>query len=377
MPTLNLAKKQNPWVIGLALFSMFFGAGNLIFPIAVGQFAQQHYLPAILGFCVTAVLLPFLGVIAMVMYHGSYRHFFGVFGKSWGFLITLILLVFWIPLGSAPRCITLSYGAIQHYLSSIPLWLFSLLYSIAIFWMTYQKNQIINLLGRILTPLLLTILAIVFIIGFYTSSGFSPTEHTALSVFKEGLAEGYNTQDLIAAFFFSASIISILTYKEDAESDVVPNHRPALRLTLHSGIIGVTILGFVYLGLLYLGAAHAPALQDISKDRLLPTLVRLLFGDQLGFFAALAIALACVTTSVALALTFADFLRTSVFQERISHGVALGITTFITYSMSLIGFNGISTILSTSMEYLYPFLMIMIIINCGSKMLSNWAKTNE
>lgn len=370
----NLKKKQSPWVIGLALFSMFFGAGNLIFPLAVGQFAQEHYLSAILGFCITAVLVPFMGVVAMVMYRGNYRHFFDTFGKTGGFLITLILLVFWIPLGSGPRCITLSYGAIHHYLGDVPLWAFSLAYSCLIYLMTYRKNQIIDLLGRVLTPALLIILGIVFVIGFYTSSGFSPSDHSALAVFKEGLTEGYNTQDLIAAFFFSSSIIAILTYEEDPNPDTLSDPRPALRLTLQSGVIGIFILGFVYLGLLYLGAAHAPILEGVSKDKLLPTLVRTLFGEQLGFFAALAIALACVTTSVALGLTFSDFLRASVFNNKISHGVALGLTTIITYFMSLIGFEGISVILSTTMEYFYPFLILMIIVNCGTICISRWIK---
>ncbi len=365
-------RKQKPWVIGLALFSMFFGSGNLIFPLAVGQFAQEHYLPATLGFCITAVLIPFMGVIAMVMYHGNYRNFFGVFGKPVGFVLTLMLLIFWIPLGSGPRCITLSYGAIQHYIGATPLWLFSLVYTCIVFAITCQKNRIIGLLGRFLTPVLLLILAIVFVIGVYTSTGFGPTEHTAMQAFGEGLAEGYNTQDLIAAFFFSASVIGILTHR--GEADVVKDDRPALRLALRASVIGIIILGVVYLGLLYLGAAHASMLNGLSKDLLLPTLVRMLLGDQLGFFAALAIALACMTTSVALALVFTDFLRFSVFHEKLSHGVTLAMICITTFGMSLIGFAGISVILSTAMEYMYPFLIVMIVFNCGGRIVSRWLK---
>lgn len=365
-------RKQRPWVIGLALFSMFFGSGNLIFPLAVGQYAQEQYLPATLGFCITAVLIPFMGVIAMVMYHGNYRKFFGVFGKTIGFIVTFMLLIFWIPMGSGPRCITLSYGAVKHYIGDTPLWLFSLAYSGLVFAITYRKNRIIDILGRFLTPALLGILAVVFAIGLYNSTGFSPTEHTALQAFGEGLAEGYNTQDLIAAFFFSATIIGILTHK--GESDSVKDDRPALRLALKSSVIGVTILGVVYLGLLYLGAAHASVLEGLSKDLLLPALVRMLLGDQLGFFATLAIALACLTTSVALALVFTDFLRFRVFRDNLGHSFSLALTCMITYSMSLIGFAGISAILSTAMEYMYPFLIVMIICNCGARMISQWLK---
>lgn len=372
MSVATVDKKQKPWVIGLALFSMFFGSGNLIFPLAVGQYAQENYLPATLGFCITAVLIPFMGVIAMVMYHGHYRNFFGVFGKPVGFILALALLIFWIPLGSGPRCITLAYGAVQHYFVSIPLWLFSIIYTGIVYAITCRKNRIIGLLGRFLTPVLLLILAIVFTIGAYTSIGFGATEHTAMQAFGEGLAEGYNTQDLIAAFFFSASIIGILTHR--GESDALRDDRPALRLALRASVIGIIILGVVYLGLLYLGAVHASALEGLSKDLLLPTLVRMLLGDQLGFFAAIAIALACMTTSVALALVFTDFLRFSVFREKVSHSVTLAITCAITYGMSLIGFARISAILSTAMEYMYPFLIVMIIFNCGGRAISQWMK---
>ncbi len=372
MLTPSITEKQKSWVIGLALFSMFFGSGNLIFPLAVGQFAQEHYLIATLGFCTTAVLVPFMGVIAMVMYHGSYRNFFGVFGKSIGFLVTLFLLVFWIPLGSGPRCITLSYGSVQHYIGNTPLWMFSLIYTLFIYGITFRKNSIISLLGRVLTPTLLIILGVLLVIGFSNSQGLGATQHTALAVFGEALGEGYNTQDLIAAFFFSASIIGILTHR--GESEPVKDDRPALKLALHSSIIGIVVLGVVYMALLYLGAAHAPVLKGISKDLLLPTLVRMLLGNHLGFIAALAIALACVSTSVALALVFADFLRFSVFREKLSHPVTLAITCAITFGMSLLGFAGISAILNTAMEYMYPFLIAMIILNCGSRMLKTWKK---
>jgi len=375
MSTVKFEKSHNPWIIGLALFSMFFGAGNLIFPLAVGQFAQEHYLIASLGFFMTAVLLPFMGVLVMIMYHGSYNKFFNLFGQTIGFLIILTLLIIWIPLGSAPRCITLSYGATTHYLGSTPLWLFSLLYTSIVFVMTYSKNFIIDLLGRYLTPTLLFFLGGVFIVGLYTANGFSPTDHTATSSFLEGLSEGYNTQDLIAAFFFSASIIGILMHR--GESDAAKDDRKALRLALRSGVIGVSLLGLVYLGLLYLGAAHAPILSGLPKDRLLPTLVRMLLGDSLGFFATVSIVLACISTSVALSLVFADFLRFNVCNEKMGHRTALSLTSIVTYFMSLIGFSGISSILSTTMSVAYPFLIFMIVFNSLRLLLITWLKKSQ
>ncbi|MCB9229710.1 MAG: branched-chain amino acid transport system II carrier protein, partial [Deltaproteobacteria bacterium] len=95
-------------IVGLALFSMFFGSGNLIFPLDVGRVAGGQFLWGALGFILTAVLVPFMGVVAMVVYNGDYQKFFAFSGKKTGFILTLILLSFWIPFGSGPRCITLS-----------------------------------------------------------------------------------------------------------------------------------------------------------------------------------------------------------------------------------------------------------------------------
>src|ERR1700733_7287446 len=105
---MKLGKKTSILIIGMALFSMFFGSGNLIFPLHIGTLAREAWIPAAAGFLVSAVLLPFVGAIAMVLYRGNYSDFFDTIGRRWGFLLSTILLTVWIPLGSAPRCMTLS-----------------------------------------------------------------------------------------------------------------------------------------------------------------------------------------------------------------------------------------------------------------------------
>src|SRR5262245_55918616 len=95
--------------IGLAMFSMFFGAGNVIFPLAVGQFAGDKNLFATLGLILTAAVMPIAGVMGMILYDGNYRDFFGRLGKIPGFLLALIIITLLGPLGSTPRCIALSY----------------------------------------------------------------------------------------------------------------------------------------------------------------------------------------------------------------------------------------------------------------------------
>jgi LIVCS family branched-chain amino acid:cation transporter len=123
---MKIHNRSSPLIIGMALFAMFFGSGNLIYPLYIGTEAETSWVSATLGFLIAAVLLPFLGVIAMVLYRGSYDEFFNSIGKKMGFILSLILLTVWIPLGSAPRCMTLAYASIDSYFANTPpLWLYS------------------------------------------------------------------------------------------------------------------------------------------------------------------------------------------------------------------------------------------------------------
>lgn len=355
-------KNSSSLVIGLALFSMFFGSGNLIFPMAVGTVSQDGYMAGAFGFVLTAVLLPFLGVLTMVLFRGDYVRFFSCLGRRGGFVLMLCLLTFWVPLGSAPRCITLAHSALQQQLGpAVPLWTFSAIYSLAVFMMTARRNRVIQILGKVLTPMLLLSLATVFFSGLYFSPGLEEIGGNSWRLFNNGLSEGYNTQDLIASFFFSSSIIGILQKFPRSEGST---HRPVLTV-LRASLIGITILGVVYLGLLYLGATYADVLMNVSKDMLLPTLAVHLLGGPLGWVAIVTMILACLTTSVALALVFTNFVKESVFDNKLSHRWALAGTTFVTFAISTIGFDGIARIVSPAMQVLYPTLILLIAFQLG------------
>lgn len=350
-------KSASAWVIGLALFSMFFGAGNLIFSITVGKHAEHMFAYGTLGFLITAVLLPFAGVVTMVLFNGDYMKFFGVMGRRLGFLIAFLLLTFWIPFGSGPRCVTLAYAAVSTYIPQLPLWVFSLVYTALIFSLTYRESRILTILGKVLTPVLLLSLIAVVVAGLWNNPSLTTNNHGGFQIFLMGLQEGYNTQDLIASFFFSAAIIHILTHSEEGVE------KGYLSLVLRGSVIAISVLAVVYLGLLYMGAAYSSTLAETAKDSLLTQLSVHLLGAQGAFFPVCAIAVACVTTSVALMLVFTNFLKETVCQDRISHGTSLGITVGVTFMMSLLGFEGISVVLANAMRIFYPLLIGLMIVN--------------
>lgn len=349
-------------VIGLALFSMFFGSGNLIFPLFLGQMAEGQWIFASLGFFATAVLLPLTGVIAMVVYKGDYYTFFGCFGKKIGFISILTLLTVWIPLGSGPRCVALAYASMLPYTESpLSIWIFSALYCAFTFFVVYKKARILDVLGYVLTPLLLLCLALIIIKGL-DFSALTPTAASSetLSFLFRGLSEGYNTMDLIASFFFSASIINILRRSSQDEAS-------SLSTTLKASLVGAGLLAIVYIGLICLAVSHSGALYTIPKEQLLVHIAKDLLGSQLGIIASIAVFLACFTTSVALATVFADFLAERVLGNKDLYPLALLITQSTTFVMSITGLQGITAVTEPILQVFYPMLMLMIAINLSRK----------
>ncbi|MBA3238565.1 MAG: branched-chain amino acid transport system II carrier protein [Parachlamydiaceae bacterium] len=352
------------FVIGLALFSMFFGSGNLIFPLFLGQIAGGEWVYASLGFFLTAVLLPLTGIVAMLVYKGDYCAFFGSLGKTGGLLAILALLTVWIPLGSGPRCVALAYASMLPYLDSPPsLWLISALYCLTVFIVVYKKSRILDVLGYVLTPLLLLCLALIIGKGIdFQTLAIAPITGNSFSLFFRGLTEGYNTMDLIASFFFSASVIEILRNSSHDEAG-------SLSKTFKASIVGASLLAIVYVGLICLATSHEGQLHDIPKEQLLVHIAKDLLGTQIGLIASGAVFLACFTTSVALATVFANFLAEKLMGSSKYYPLALAVTQLATFGMSIIGLKGITAITEPVLQIFYPTLMILIVINVGRKWL--------
>jgi LIVCS family branched-chain amino acid:cation transporter len=213
----------------------------------------------------------------------------------------------------------------------------------------------IQILGRYLTPLLLLCLAAIIGVG---SLGYSPaaTGLDASDLFSRGLLEGYNTMDLIAAFFFTASIIQVYCGGEGTM-------RRRLGLIFRASIVGVVLLGSVYVGLVYLASLHGPALAGVPKEQLLAEVAKLALGSQLGVVAAIAICLACLTTSVALTSVYADFISHTVFSvERRLASAVVG-TQLVIFGMSLAGLAGITAVTAPALQVCYPILILLVLVH--------------
>ncbi len=343
------------------MFSMFFGAGNVIFPLAVGQWAGDQNLFAIIGLLITAAIMPIIGVIAMTLFDGDFQKFFGRLGKYPGFILSLTIISLLGPFGSTPRCIALSYTTLKSAFLDISPVVFSACACAIIFLFTFKKTHLLKILGWVLTPLLLGSLLIIILMGLFSDRAIQPVDQSTLTSFFYGLKEGYNTMDLLAAFFFSSTIINILRAKKSENRDY-------LSTTFKASIVAAILLACIYIGFSTLAAFHSADLHVKGKDELLAALTLKIAGPYAGWLVCITIALACLTTAIALISAFADFIQKEVFNENISYEVTLIGSLLITFFVSTFQFTGISVFLGPILQICYPGLIVLTVLNIAHRL---------
>jgi LIVCS family branched-chain amino acid:cation transporter len=360
--------------MGFAMFSMFFGAGNIIFPLALGSYAKNDHIYAVIGLLLTAVFIPFLGLFTMIYYHGNYMHFFDRMGKKLGFCISLFILLIIGPFGALPRCITTSYSTLHITFESLSLPIFSALSLGLVYLFTFKSKNVIEVLGTFLTPILLILLSLIVFKGLFYSDPQEKTTLSSMTIFMQGLLTGYNTMDLIAAFFFSTVVILALNKEKDTSHEI---HTKKDHKTLFLALfIGAFLLSITYLGFTSLSAGYAELLENTAKDELLGKISFHLLGPYASILVSLAVFFACLTTEIALSVVFAEFLHIYIVKAKLSYQVCLILTLIVAFIVSTFRFEGISNFLVPILQIIYPSLIVMTLCNLAHKLYGfNWIKT--
>lgn len=354
---MNTLKKTDYFTAGLAIFAMFFGAGNIIFPLALGQHALNQSPWALCGLLLTAVAMPFAGLLAMFRYRGQIRLFFGRFGKIPGLLIASLTIALLGPFGAAPRCITLAYSTLNLSLPGIPLILFSAVACGLILCFAYRENQLLKLLGYVLSPFKIILLVWIIIKGFMETpeTTLISLNSSEISHFWHGLTEGYNTMDLLAAFFFAPIVLSSLG-RPEKEKDFN-------RFVLKASAIGALLLTGIYVGFCYLAYFYAPELKGIPSDGLLGAIAIKVLGQHAGLIVSLTVTIACLSTAIALIAAFANFMEKEVLHGRIGRVPILIVSLLMTFAITTLKFQGIAHFLNPILELCYPALILLTFYN--------------
>ncbi|WP_082423189.1 branched-chain amino acid transport system II carrier protein [Paenibacillus dakarensis] len=357
--------KAHTFFIGLMLFSLFFGAGNLIFPPILGQQAGEHFWPAIFGFILTGVGLPLLTIIAIALSGRNMQELAGHVHPKFGIIFTIAVYVLIGPSMAIPRVANVAYemGA-QSFIpddlktSGWGLFIYTLLFFGVAFWASLNPSKLVDRIGSILTPLLLLGIAGLFvavIINPHGSAQPAVQEYVEMPVFK-GFMEGYLTLDTIAALAFGIIVINAIRDKG------VQDNRMIAKATIQAGVVAALGLSLVYAALGYIGVTSVDSYGYAKNGgQLLTLIVENLFGTYGLVLIAFIVTLACLTTCIGLVTACSEYFST------LFHKISYNWIAFIICVLGLLVANlGLNQIISISVPVLlviYPVSIVLILLS--------------
>lgn len=354
--------KTNKVLVSFMLFSLFFGAGNLIFPPFLGQNAGSATLPAMLGFLLTAVVLPVLGVIVVARFDGLDRLAQQV-GPRFALVFTLLIYLSIGPGLGIPRAASVPFEmAVAPYLpedANATLWMvvYSLLFFLVALWLCLTPGKLVSRIGHVLTPSLLALLVFLFI-SFLARGQVevaAPQSAYQTAPFLKGFAEGYQTMDTIAALNFGLVISTTLGGFGLREK------RDRLHYTRLAGLLAGAILALVYMMLTYMGMCSS-GVYPIQENGAwtLRCIVHQLFGEPGAVLLAVIFTLACLTTCVGLINSISQFFSTLF--KKISYRAWVFAITGVSFLTCNLGLNAILSISVPILNAIYPVAIVLILM---------------
>lgn len=333
---------------------MFFGSGNLVFPIEVGTESVGAWGAGVLGILLSGIGMPILGMVSILICGGDTRSYMQRLGKPPALLLMFIMLALMGPFGVGARCLLVAHGGVALLWPGLAFFPFALVFGSLATLFAWRRRYVIEGIGRILTPLLLAGIVLLFVFGL----GAHPPQVgpvDTLSVFKNACIKGYEMMDLLAAFFFSATVAG---YLNESNAGEPLSNKQRLSHAIGACLVGALLLALVYVGFVSLGAQYALQLQNTSPTAYLPTIAGLCLGRFALPVASITIALACLTTLIVLIRLFAHFLEEDLTQGRLPARWALLITLACTLLTACIGFDALSTFLAKALSIAYPALAV-------------------
>lgn len=347
------------FLYGFALFSMFFGSGNLVFPVIVGRLNRSSWLLSFFGLFVTGILLPLLGVFVIKKYDGDEKKFFQTAGTYVERFFPFFALSLMGSFGVAPRCISVAYGGFHTLFPNISLLLFSVIFSVFIFILCIHQGKIIKILGQWLTPFLLGSLILIIIAGVMHAPNIialNANSCTFTSAFLSGFQEGYFTMDLVASLFFSSFILKKIKEEKGINDTVL----------LPAALVAGLLLSIIYAGFVFLGASFSDAIRGVNPEYMITKIAHLSLGSIASCALAIAVVLSCLTTAVVLNDIYALYIFNLLQIPRIYFNQVLGFVVTISCLVSLLNFNGIAIFLGPILYVSYPSIIALTMLNLAT-----------
>ena len=343
------------FITSFALFSLFFGAGNLILPPFLGYNSGQDWGWVFLGFIISAVVIPILAIQGHARLQGSLLDFGKKVSHKFAFLFAILIYMVAISLPS-PRTASVTHEmAIAPY-SDISSLTTSTIYFLLVLVFSLNRSKIVDIIGKFLTPLIFVILALIIIIGLS-----SETEIIKNSVFENtftaGILEGYQTFDAIGGVVVGGVIVISLSFQQQLSFIEKRN------IITKAGIIAGLVLMIMYLGLIALGAHYSIFAEVDERAQFLNFISVQSLGNIGTAFLAVLVSLACFTTAVGIVTGTADFVKGITQQSQNAFKITVILGCIIGVVMGQLPVNYIISIAFPVLILLYPITIILILLN--------------
>ena len=372
---MNSFKKSELLTIGFMMFSIFFGAGNLIFPPALGQAAGTSTPLAMLGFLTTGVGLPLLGITAIALQGGRYLELIN--SRMYPWFATALLVVLYLCIGpvfAVPRTGAVSFEiGIRPFLQEDSLKIGQAVYTALFFGASYylslNPNKLIDRVGKMLTPVLLVVLAVLFAKAFLSPLGtiLPSTGNYIDAPFTQGFQDGYQTMDLLASVAIGTLVVNAVRMRG------VTDNRAIGRICLIAGLITVSLMACVYGSLAYLGATSTMVLgHSPNGGQLLASAVSIFFSTAGNGLLAAIIILACLTTSCGMLSGGAWFFN-QLLKKKVSYERLLLLFTLFSFAVSNVGLTQIIALAVPFLVTIYPLVIVFVILSLFDRMIG-WRK---
>lgn len=363
-------KKNDLLFIGFMLFSMFFGAGNLIFPPFLGIQSGTSYWTAILGFIVTGVGLPVIVIAAVSIVDGGIQSIGNRVHPIFSTIFTVIVYLCIGPFLAIPRNANVAYemgvkpflhGSAQQ--SSISLFIFSIVFFALVFLVSLNPDKMSKYLGRWITPVLLISMVVLCVVGIIKLAGhpsLAPVGNYKTHSFFQGFIDGYSTMDALASLAFGIVILTAVKRRG------VKDKKQLTSYTLKAGVIAGAILALVYVSLGFIGVKMASEGTFSNGTDVLTATSTLVLGQGgkalLGFI----FTLACFTTVVGLTTACGEYF--SALIPKFSYKTVVITITVIGFILSNLGLNLILKFSVPFLEMAYPITIVLVVLTFFHKL---------
>ncbi|WP_298779511.1 branched-chain amino acid transport system II carrier protein [uncultured Polaribacter sp.] len=355
-------KTKEIWIAGFALFSLFFGAGNLLLPSLLGYNAGENWFWVTIGFMVTAVVIPIIGILAHAKLQGTLYDFGKKVSPFFSLVYCIIVYLISIAIPS-PRTASATHEiAIHPFFGTSPL-LTSCIYFSLVLIFVLNRSKILNLIGKYLTPFIVLILVLVIGIGLF-SSDMIMNPSTFKTPIVAGLLEGYQTFDAIGAVVVGGVVIISLKLKGHNSFE------DKKELIKKAGIIAGIGLFVIYAGLIAVGAFYGSEIlvdNTLSGDMQRANLLRGISISTLGnignTFLSILIALACFTTAVGIITGTADYFKGLFRNSQKAYIITAVVSCLVGVLVGQMDFHSIIVIALPVLMFIYPITIVLILLN--------------